>query len=165
MWTKVENSMYFVAQYDIIGIQESKLDDVDNVTIPGYIVFSNNRASISRYRSGGITLLVKNELSSYITIQKVESKLITWFSVSKQILPNDDDLYCGVVYIPPYRSKFAHVDPYLELQAEIDKYMSKSKNVLLFGDFNSRTGEHVEYIKCDQFICDLHGNEELFKET
>ena len=28
-----------------------------------------------------------------------------------------------------------------------------------------RTGEHVDYIKCDQFICDLHGNEELFKEN
>ena len=124
----------FVAQYGIIGIQESKLDDVDRVNIPGYQVFANNRARISRYRSGGIAILVKNELYPFITIQKIESKLISWLAISKQILPTDDDLYCGIVYIPPYRSKFAHDDPYLELQAEVDKYMAKSKNILMFGD-------------------------------
>ena len=66
-----------------------------------------------------------------------------------------------------YRSKFAHDDPYLELQTEIDKYMSKSNNILklLFGDFNSRTGKIADYIKCDQFICDLQDNEELFMEN
>ena len=93
----------FVAPYDIIGIQESKLDDVDSVSIPGYKIFSNNRARISRYRSGGIAVLVKNELLPFITIQKIKSKLISWFSVSKQILPNNDDLHCGIVCIPPYR--------------------------------------------------------------
>lgn len=120
---------------------------------------------MSRYRSGGIAILVKNELCPFITIKKIESKLISWFSVSKKILPNNNDLYCGVVYIPPYRSKFAHEDPYLELQAEIDKYMLESKNILLFGDFNSRTSSNEDYIKCDQFICDLQGNEELFMEN
>ena len=155
----------FVAQYDIIGIQESKLDDVDRVNIPLYQVFANNRARISRYRSGGIAILVKNELYPFITIQKVESKLISWLAISNQILPTDDDLYCGIVYIPPYRSKFAHDDPYLELQAEVDKYMAKSKNILMFGDFNSRTGSKADYIICDQFMCDIQGNEELFLEN
>ena len=74
---------------------------------------------------------------------------------------NDNDLHCGIVYIPPTRSKFAHVDPYLELQNEIDKYMSRSKNILLFGDFNSRTGKNSDFVICDQFISDLQGNEDL----
>ena len=39
----------FIEQCDIIGIQESKLDDVDNVIIPGYQVCSNYRAAVSRY--------------------------------------------------------------------------------------------------------------------
>ena len=84
----------FVNKYDIIGIQESKLDDVDNLNVQGYQVFSNHRTAISRYRSGGITLMVKNELSPFITVCKFESKLILWFSVSKQIISNGDDLYC-----------------------------------------------------------------------
>ena len=94
---------------------------------------------------------MKNNLSSYTTVQKIESKLISWFSVSLHIIPNNDDLFYGIVCIPPYRSKFAHDDPYLELQTEIVKYISKSNNILLFGDFNSRTGKNADYIECDQF--------------
>ena len=66
----------FIKQYDIICIQESKLDDVDIVSIAGYQIFTNNRRAISRYRSGGITLIVKNELSPYIRMKKTDSKLI-----------------------------------------------------------------------------------------
>ena len=72
----------FIEQYDIIGIQESKLDDVDNVQIQGFQVFSNIRTSVSRYRSGGITLLIKNEISPFITVHKFESKLILWLTIS-----------------------------------------------------------------------------------
>ena len=86
-------------------------------------MFSNNHTTVSRYRSGGITLLVKNELSPFITVHKFESKLILWFSLLKDIMLNDEDLHYGIVYIPPYRSKFVPVDTYLELQNEIDKYM------------------------------------------
>ena len=41
-------------QYEIIGIQESKLDDVDHIVVDGYQVFSHNRKVLSRYRSGGL---------------------------------------------------------------------------------------------------------------
>lgn len=40
--------------YDIICVQESKLGDVDLIKKDGYEVFSHNRKTISRYRSGGI---------------------------------------------------------------------------------------------------------------
>ena len=43
--------------------------------------------------------------------------------------------------------------------------MSKSKNILLFGDFNSRTGTNSDIIKCDKFISELQGNEELYTEN
>ena len=33
--------------YDIIGIQETKLDDVDLVQVNGYQIFTNNRKSLS----------------------------------------------------------------------------------------------------------------------
>ena len=155
----------FIEQYDIIGIQESKLDDVDNVQIQGFQVFSNNRTSVSRYRSGGITLLIKNEISPFITVHKFESKLILWLTISKNIILSNEDLHCGIVYIPPYRSKYAHDDPYLEIQKEVDKYMSKSRNILLFGDFNSRTGLKCDFVRCDKFISESNGNEDLYNEN
>ncbi|MEW8546895.1 MAG: reverse transcriptase family protein [Candidatus Thiodiazotropha sp.] len=152
-------------QYDIIGIQESKLDDVDKVTINGYQVFSHNRKALSRYRSGGITLLVKNNIAPFVHIHKFESQLILWFSISKQITLNREELYCGIVYIPPYRSKYAHTDPYLEMQHEIDRFSSLSKNIMLFGDFNSRSANNPDYVKCDDFICDIYGNDDLYHEN
>ena len=118
-----------IEQYHIIGIQESKLDDVDNMNIQGYQVFTNNCTAISRHRSGGIAILFKNELSPYITVHKAESKLALWFTISKRIILSDDELHCGIVYIPPYRSKYAPDDLYLELQNENDKYAAKSKKI------------------------------------
>lgn len=73
-------------------------------------------------------------------------------------------MYCAVVYIPPYRSKYSHNDPYLELQNEMDKYCQSSRNILLFGDFNSRTAALTDFVECDDFICQLHGNEKVFME-
>ena len=64
-----------ISEHEIIGLQESKLDDVDYICVPGYKIYHNNRKAVSRYRSGGITLLVKDELSPFVTVLKNESKL------------------------------------------------------------------------------------------
>ena len=70
-----------------------------------------------------------------------------------------------VIYILPYRSEYAHYDPYLEIQKEVDKYMSKSRNILLFGDFNSRTGLKCDFVSCDKLISESNGNEYLYNEN
>ena len=54
-------------------MQESKLDDVDRVQINGYSVFTNNRQRITRYRSGGIALIIRNDILTNIEILKNES--------------------------------------------------------------------------------------------
>lgn len=80
-------------------------------------------------------------------------------------MPNNEHLLCGVVYLPPCGSKYAHPDPYLELQTEYDRYCSDIKNVLLFGDFNSRTASLRDFIISDNFICEFNGTEELYSEN
>ena len=154
-----------IKQYDIIGIQESKLDDVDNINVQGYQVFTNNRPAISRHRSGGTAILFKmNYLPlSQCTRQKVNSPFGLPFQ--KRIILSDDELHCGIVYIPPYRSKYAPDDLYLELQNKIDKYAAKSKSVLLFGDFNLRFGINCDFVVCDQYVSKFQGNEEIFQEN
>ena len=111
----------------------------------------NNRKHISRYRSGGIALLIQEIIAPYINLIKNDSKLIVWFSVSKEILSIQENLTCGVVYIPPHGSKYAHPDPYLEIQQEFDQFCLDSKHVLLFGDFNSRTANLPDFVDCDAF--------------
>lgn len=106
--------------YDIIGIQESKTDDADAVEIPGYTVFLHNRASISRFSSGGIGLIVRDEILPYVKINQTKSsKLVLFFILSKQLCHLEEDIKCGIIYIPPYGSKYATDDPYLEIQSEL----------------------------------------------
>ena len=59
----------FLCKYDIVGIQESKTDNTDSIRLTGYTCILNNRYKLSRYRSGGIALLVKNSISNYVNIE------------------------------------------------------------------------------------------------
>ena len=110
-----------------------------------------------RYRSGGIALIVKNELIPFICVLKTESKLILWFSVSKSIMPNNEELLCGVLYLLPYGTKYAHADLYLELQNEFYKLFSNKYG----GIFRTFITFHLEiYIPCAQFnnLCRRNSN-------
>ena len=94
-----------IRNYDIIGIQESKTDDTDVIEIPGYSIFPHNRARISRFKSGGITLIVKNEITPFIKVDKVRnSKFILLFTITQRLSHIREDIYCGIVYVPPYGS-------------------------------------------------------------
>ena len=151
--------------YDIIALQESKTDDTDNIVLPGYVYVSNNRAKLSRYRSGGIVLLVKENISKYIKTEKVSpSKLILWFTISSKITCFNENIHCGVVYIPPISSKYAHDEPFIELEREILRYCNDSKRIILMGDFNARTGPKNDYVQPDRFLSQHCGLEQMADE-
>ena len=100
----------FLCKYDIVGIQESNTDNTDTIHLNGYTCILKYRHKLSRYRSGGIALLVKNSISDYVNIETQSySKLIVWCTISHKITCLQDDIiHCGVVYIPPQGSKYAH---------------------------------------------------------
>ena len=143
------------------------MDDVDKITESSNKIFMHNRTKIARYWSEGIALLIKDNFLPFIQvhISNNQSKLILWFEISKQILFKNKNLVCGVIYIPPHASKYAHSDPYIELQKEVDKICGTSKHVLFMGDFNSRTASMCDYRKCDEFISEMHGNDALYAEN
>ena len=74
----------FIAEYDLICICESKLDDADvhNVDLDGYHFIPYNRKKYLR-KSGGIGIFVKNELidNSYISFPKkdVQNIILLYF--------------------------------------------------------------------------------------
>ncbi|MCW4346970.1 MAG: reverse transcriptase domain-containing protein [Candidatus Thiodiazotropha endolucinida] len=157
-----------VNNYDIIGLQETKLDDIDTIEIPGYTAFFNNRSCSSRNRSGGIALLIKDAIVPYIKVHANISELILSFTIQHAVhrdANTNEDLICGVVYIPPYGSKYAAEDPFLEIQEVLLKHSGTVNNILLFGDFNSRTGTLPDYVHMDNFICTKLGIEDLSDEN
>ena len=139
----------------------------DNIFINGYKTHIFNRNNLSRYRSGGIAILVNDHISPYITIDNnTDSKLVQFFTISSKIvnLHNNQDIKCGVVYIPPSGSRYRHEDPYLEIQTEIFRYCQNHSNILIFGDYNSRVKNIPDYVCIDTFISELYDLESVQKE-
>ena len=55
-----------ISSHDTTAICESKLDDTDAVDLPGYVAFNKNRGKFRR-KSGGVLLLIKEELEQYVS--------------------------------------------------------------------------------------------------
>ena len=80
-----------INSYDIVGIQESKSDDCDESEVPGFQIVYNNRQKLSSRKSGGIVLLIKDEIFEFIqTDTKQQPKRVQWFSISNLISPMNE---------------------------------------------------------------------------
>ena len=55
-------------QYDIIGLQETKTDSLDNVELKNFDLYFKHRRHISQRKSGGFCLAVKKHISNHLTI-------------------------------------------------------------------------------------------------
>ena len=117
-----------ISLYDIVGFQETKTDQLDDINIENFICYYKHRKDISTRRSGGIALAYKVFLKPYITIIETDSKLIIWFKISKQFTKTDDIL-CGVVYIPPEGSLYSVEDPFYEIENELYTISQGARNL------------------------------------
>ena len=147
-----------VSTYDIIALQETKLNDVDYVDLAGYTIICQNRRKTTIHRSGGTAFLFKTSLSQHFESIKSESDLIQWIRISKSITKTDGDIYCGNMYIPPQGSKYASQDPYLEIQTELNEHCREMKYIVLLGDFNSRTGSLLDYEIAEDYLSKIQDN-------
>ena len=67
-------------KYDVVVLSESKLNKLDHVEIPHFSLFSNNRENC-KLSSGGITLLVKNELEKHVRVLATRCKHTFTFEI------------------------------------------------------------------------------------
>ena len=133
------------------------------LSLKGYTLYYKHRKNISRRRSGGIVLAYKQYLTPYITIIGTSSKLVIWFKISKQ-LTKTEDILCGIVYIPPEGSDYSVEYPYQEIEDELYSMDYQILNVLLFGDFNSRSRQLQDYIEADEFFLEHFNSEDITNE-
>ena len=109
--------------------------------------------------SCGIALAYRKSISQYINPLVTESKLVLWFTVSKNL--TKFDLLCGIIYIPPEASEYSVKEPYHEIENELYKYTDRYDHILLLGDFNSRTKNRQDYIHIDPYISSHFDSEEM----
>lgn len=151
----------YVRGFDVIILTETKLDEVDILEIPGYKIFRKDRKVCSVRASGGVCIMVRNEIADHCVLIQSESKHSVWCKVNKDILNIDKDLICGACYIPPENSRFSSLALFDELEAEIlalgveyDCYMC------IGGDFNAHVGNLLDFVVTD-ISDDITGGSEL----
>jgi len=91
---------YFINNYDIICLSETKLDQLDIVTFGQFNEYFKCRKG-ARRSSGGIAVLVKKHLSKLITLLNNEDDFTLWFKM-ENIIGGKSSLFC-IAYIPPPR--------------------------------------------------------------
>ena len=151
---KIENEDFLnhVNRFDFIFLTETWTHKT--VFVPGFKCISTKpQSNSSKGRlSGGIILLYKNHLATYITIEKTSNNLI-WCKIDKVLMGTQDHVYICGVYIPPENSKYFSPQVFENLEKDIIQYRSKGY-IILSGDFNSRTGKYNDHtsISGDHFI-------------
>ena len=154
----------YLQSFHIIGQQETKLSEIDQINLNLFEVLTKNRKTKSRTPSGGIAIAVHESIIEHVTAIETESQLVFLFKLSCNFTKTTSDIICGVVYIPPENTRYSCNDPYTEIQNELVSLCPDLNYCILFGDLNSRTGKLTEYIEIDNFLLTELGLEELENE-
>ena len=135
---------------DVIGIAETHLLQNNYIDVEGYKWYGNNRKQIHRRApkgSGGVGILVKNVLFEHFHVEVLnqDTQGILWITL-KHKLTKEFLNFC-VCYLPPANSTRAvNAQDYFDtLMSQIYEYQSVGQ-VTIFGDFNTRIGENLNYI-------------------
>ena len=145
----------FFNTYDILCFVETKLDDADVVSLPGFICISQPRKQTFLRKSGGIAFCVKENLAKYVKQIESHSDYVMWVQLDRTLINSDENLMLGISYVPPTQSKYYNAEEILSLEREITSVCSNNKYVLITGDINARTAKLSDYIRADDFLSDV----------
>ena len=144
-----------LACYDVLCVTETKLDETDVISIPGYNFMSQHRKQKYLRKSVGIGIIYKSTLENKIKIIDTESDYILWAKLDKTLFNTDGEFILGVLYIPPAQSRFLNDDEYNNLEMEITSVCSQTSYICLTGDMNARTSRLCDFITADETIADV----------
>ena len=141
-----------VRTFDIFCTVETKLNEMDVISLQGYNFINCPRKQTVIRRSGGIGVYIKSELASSITQTESNSDYVMWLKVEKSFLNTAQDVIIGVCYIPPQSSRFFNNDDLSTLEEEIMSVCTNYDLVYLMGDLNAQTAELSDYTVYDDTL-------------
>ena len=153
---KSEDLFEFIDDFDIIGLLEIKMDQVDADSIKtefeNFDIFCNIDKEYSAKPRGGIMILIRKNLVPLVHVLPTEQNLALFFQIKSDHLNSSKDLICGCTYIPPYTSLYNNKECFEKLEAEIiDLPGLEQSDLILFGDFNAKTKTEKDYIVFDKY--------------
>ncbi|CAB4018460.1 Hypothetical predicted protein [Paramuricea clavata] len=143
--------------HDLIFLTETWSKETNS--IPGFkavsTITATPRSNRSCRLSGGISVLFKKELETFLSIEK-QTKNFLWCRIDRTILNQTKDLFVCGVYIPPEMSPYFDDEIFEELENDILNF-SKKGNIMLLGDFNARTSNLKDFVSKEgnTFINDI----------
>ena len=150
----------FLVSSDFIGLTETwcTYDSVNSIIIPNnYIHFFSCRKGTGPNIRGGVSLLFHEKFKNFVMRLESSNDDFLFVKIDKVVLKSEQDLYVGIIYIPPYDSPYIksmgrHCH-YSDLEADVIKY-SKLGHLLLTGDFNTRIKKKDDFIPddCGRFL-------------
>ena len=72
-----------VESYDLVCFTESKIDNTDIISFPGYTCFTQPRKQRFCRKYGGISVYSKITYSKYIKLIDTDSDYILWLEIDK----------------------------------------------------------------------------------
>lgn len=85
-----------IDSYDIVCIVETKLDNTDVISVPGYTFLSQHRKQRVHRKSGGIDILYKDSLCSKVKLLETDSDYILWVQIDKQLFNIEENMLWGI---------------------------------------------------------------------
>lgn len=145
----------YIDQFDVIACSETKLDDLDEIILDNHQCIMKNRKQKVARKSGGIAVLIKNEIYKHFSPLDSECEYIQWFKLSKMLCNTNEDVIFGAVYIPPENSDYSSESIIEQFYFELDENARAFKNMILMGDFNARTSNLDDFAEVDKELFDL----------
>lgn len=140
----------FIQNYSLICIQETHFDGFDSINIEGFTALPLMIRKRARNRSGGIAILVKDNMLDKVKILKNSGENFYWFTLLNCFAVNI--LFCAV-YIPPECSAYSEIGLFDTLESDLVQLNSdKNFEVCLLGDFNAHTCSDSDFITIDDTI-------------
>ena len=127
---------------DVIGITETHAALELEVQKQGYHSFAvvRKKAALALVHSGGIAVLVRNELAQHTTMCDWSNPCCITIKIKGSYIKSKSDLFVVTVYLPPEHSSYLRsTNTYTSKLAEAYDKIPPEAHVLLMGDFKAHT--------------------------
>ena len=163
--SKYPEFIEFINKYDIIGITESNMTKIENLELKNFSILKTKERPFYIRASGGITVLVKNDIKEFVNYIDTESEFVLWIEIDKKLTGYKSNIILGTVYIPGETSTYFCKDAYDVINNERINYFYDKDNIILGGDFNSRTNTLNDFIIQDEEDLDINDVDEIITAT